>query len=167
MQKDTVFGIDQSFSSTGISVKDISTGVGRELLTIASLKSQDWVDRSRAIADEILNLTQAYENPILVVEGLPFGNLPGNSGKNLAGLQFVILAKWREVYGDGRDHVVAPTALKKLATGSGKAAKDEMVLALPDDVADVVRARPKSKGRYDLADAWWLSEFYLKVIVNE
>jgi Holliday junction resolvasome RuvABC endonuclease subunit len=164
MQKDIVFGVDQSFSSTGISIKEIGSGEGLELFTISTLKTQDWVNRSTAIASELIELSKGYSDVVLVVEGLPFGNLPGNSGKNLAGLQFVILSNWRHHYGMGSDYTVAPTAIKKFATGSGRASKDEMVLALPEGVADFVRARPKSKGRYDLADAWWLSEYYLREI---
>lgn len=167
MRKDIIFGVDQSFSSTGLSIKNRITGDSIELSIMRSGKHLDWFDRAESIAKGIVSIAEGYSEPILVLEGLPFGNLPGNSGKNLAGLQFVIITKWRAVQGEGRDFIVAPTALKKFATGSGKAAKDDMVYALPTDIQSEVRAQPKSKGRHDLADAWWLSEYYIREIYSE
>ena len=167
MQKGIVFGIDQSFSSTGLSIKEIYSGDNIELTILTTSKDMDWFDRSSALSKGILDLAEGYNDAVLTLEGLPFGNLPGNSGKNLAGLQFVIITAWRDAVGSGKDFIVTPTSLKKFATGSGKASKDEMVASLPEDVRDRVQSQPKSKGRYDLADSWWLSEYYRQVLHNE
>ena len=167
MQKDIIFGVDQSFSSTGVVIRSIEDGETLTMELLSSSKELDWIDRAGYIAESIVKVASNYKNPVLAIEGLPFGNMPGNSGKNLAGLQFVIISMWRYSFGTGRDRIIVPTSIKKLATGAGKASKDEMVENLPDGIREQVLVRPKTKGRYDLADAWWLSEFYLQEIRDE
>ena len=67
------------------------------------------------------------------------------------------------VGGTGRRErlIVPPTTLKKFATGSGKADKNEMIAALPVDVREHFNAQgyKKTTGLTDVADAYWLSTY--------
>ena len=53
--------------------------------------------------------------------------------------------------------VIAPTALKKAATRSGRADKQQMLEAVPEDDREQLSKYGKTKGRYDLADAYHLA----------
>ncbi|MGY2463238.1 hypothetical protein [Vreelandella sulfidaeris] len=53
--------------------------------------------------------------------------------------------------------VIAPTALKKAATTSGRADKQMMLDAVPADDREQLSKIGKTKGRYDLADAYHLA----------
>jgi crossover junction endodeoxyribonuclease RuvC len=154
-----VLGIDQSLSSTGWCLVE-----GEEVLEyglITSDKNKNKFHRMVDVAIELILLVDKYQPDVISVEGLPFGNMPGNVGKDLAGLQAAIVIEMQRsgYLLDTNIYLPPPTAVKKLATGSGKAKKDDMVTALPDMVRVKFEKVPKSRGRYDLADAYWLAIF--------
>ena len=57
---------------------------------------------------------------------------------------------------------LAPTSLKKFATGNGRAQKDEMQQATPDEVLQMFS--DKYKKHDDLIDAYWLARYGLTQI---
>jgi len=62
-------------------------------------------------------------------------------------------------FGD-RISIVPPTTLKKFATGNGNAKKEAMFDALPSETKQVFEEKTlKSKGRFDVTDAYWLSKY--------
>ncbi len=130
------------------------------------------IEAQRYCADKSTNrFAQAYEialhiavmvddhNPdIIAIEGLAFG-MRGNVTRDLGGLQFVIIAHLQEVKGKSIE-ILAPTTVKKFATGSGRAKKEEMIDSLPNDVHErfVGLGVKKTTGLGDLADAYWIAK---------
>lgn len=155
-----VLGIDQSFKNTGwcVTVDGKLTAHGM----IHSPKELDKFTRMHWVGQRIEDLIIDHLPDIVSLEGLPFGTLPGNSSKDLAGLQAVvgvyIIVNEGYPLGDTL-FLPPPTSVKLFATGSGKASKEDMVEALPDDVKELFNKVPISKGRHDLADAYWLALF--------
>lgn len=112
-------------------------------------------------------LTMSENAPLHVcMEGLGFGST-GDAARSLAGLQFLLIDGFKTAindeftvkFVDSFVDIATPTTVKKFATGSGKATKDEMFDALPKTVKDKFLKIPKTKGRYDLTDAYWLSQY--------
>ena len=105
------------------------------------------IQRVRTIRGKLHLLAERADEVWL--ESLSFSST-GNATRDLAMLFFAIAdkhnAKW-----------VAPTTLKKLATGKGNTkGKQAMFDALPPAAQRVFGTFPKTKGRYDLADAFWV-----------
>lgn len=152
-------GIDQSYTSTGlVGIDDNETIITQEV--ISSLKCDgDYFTRSKivseSIAAKINTIDQYTDHQIkIAMEGLAFG-MRGTTLQTLAGLQYMIVNAIRE---EGFDPVVfTPSTVKKLATGSGKASKQDMFDNLPDKVKKMFEQIPKSQGRGDLTDAYWIA----------
>lgn len=114
------------------------------------------------------NCTRLSENHVMHVclEGLGFGST-GDAARSLAGLQFMLIDGFYDAFADDYMikfadptlRVATPTTVKKFATGKGNASKEEIFDALPDRIKEEFSKIPKSKGRYDLADAYWLSRY--------
>lgn len=159
-------GIDQSFASTGYVVLEDDDIIKYGIIT--SNKNDNMYDRAFAVATELAKLCEKYKVDKVVIEGIPFMS-KSNVTRDLAGLQYVIVTSlWRYELGDTL-HIIPPTALKKFATGTGKHPKvkgknqkEPMFDALPDEAKAVVGRVPKSKGRYDVCDAYWLAKFDTK-----
>jgi Holliday junction resolvasome RuvABC endonuclease subunit len=153
-------GIDQSFTSTGVMILDETY----TRLHHACVKTKkdiggkvETINRATFICTEICKLVDEYNVTHVVIEELAFA-ATGDATRNLAGLQFMI---GRALLDKGiTPTFVVPSQLKKFATDNGRASKDEMVESLPevpDNIRELVAKIPKSKGRYDLADAYWLA----------
>lgn len=159
-------GIDQSFASTGYVV--LEDDVLMKYGIITSNKNDNMYDRAFAVATELAKLCEKYKVDKVVIEGIPFMS-KSNVTRDLAGLQYVIVTSlWRYELDDTL-HIIPPTALKKFATGTGKHPKvkgknpkEPMFDALPDEAKAVIGKVPKSKGRYDVCDAYWLAKFNKK-----
>lgn len=91
------------------------------------------------------------------MEGLSFGSMT-NATRDLAKLQGIIEKEVFDRVGLVCE-IVAPTSLKKFATGSGRAKKEEMFEALPEEISILFSEVPKTKGRFDLTDAYFLARF--------
>ena len=156
-------GVDQSFTSSGFVVMD-ETGAVIEHGLVKTKKSDtlDIFDRALIIADAIVALVQKYNPKFFAIEGLAFG-MTGSATRDLAGLQFVVNTNLRRVakYAKEQMIIVTPRSLKTFATQSGKADKEAMYNALPEDFKKALIAGnyKKSTGLYDLADAYWLANF--------
>lgn len=155
----TTLGIDQSFTSTGIWISDEDgKRVHHEIIATKKDKEDSLTNfkRARVIADTISDIIDRFPDiDTVVIEGLGFG-ASGNATRNLAGLQFMIIDDLIE-RGNINIEIIAPTSLKKVATGRGNAKKEEMYECCPQHVKDIVDQIPKTKGKYDLVDAYFLS----------
>ena len=152
-------GIDQSYTSTGYVVTDEnSTVIDSEI--IRTTKEIDEFERVWFVSQKLINVIHQYKPDIVVIEGLAFGSR-GDATRKLAGLQFVIITQLR--YNCEHKcpiHIVPPTTLKKFATTSGKAKKEQMLQSVPIDVKEQFQKMyKKSKGLYDIVDAYFLSQY--------
>ncbi len=87
----------------------------------------------------------------------------GNATRDLAGLQFSIINKIKFIL-EKDITIVAPPTLKKSATGSGKASKEEMIEALPKEVLELFtkdKNWKKSRGLTDVTDAYFLARYLI------
>lgn len=147
-------GIDQSLTNTAVWLdlenhRLISTKPNKE-------DPLDSFKRAIYIAQEIHSFCSEHSVKIdkIQIEGLSYGAF-GDATRTLAGLQFIIVEHLMKL---GKDiEIITPTSLKKLATDDGRADKQKMFDCMPDDVKDVIGEVGKTKGRFDLCDAYWLS----------
>lgn len=148
-------GIDQSYTSSGLVLVD-SRGSIINYNVVSTLKVDgDYFSRAKQASEDIASYVESLGVDLEVgIEGLAF-SLRGHTLQNLAGLQFMIINAIRE---SGKNVTVfTPSTVKKFATGSGKAKKDDMWDCLPDKVKKMFEGIPKSHGREDLCDAYWIS----------
>lgn len=167
-----VMGIDQSLSSTGIyCLKNFKPYKCEVIRTSAEPKktpkqayvSENVYKRIAYIATHIRVSILDFEVDHVAIEGLGFA-AKGNQTRTLAGLQHVII---NELVSLNMTHgltweIVPPNTLKKFATGHGKASKDDMLSFMMDyDPTEwaYLKDIPKSHGREDLVDAFWLAHY--------
>ena len=154
-------GIDQSFTSTGVVVVGPDNKV-RNFQIISTTK--DDLDplaifkRAMHISDKISTICTNFPISEIRIEGLGMSSI-GNATRNLAMLQYAIISNILKHHPHIDIKIIAPTALKKKSTGNGKAQKTDMYQALPDDVKEVFKDVKKTKGLYDLTDAYFLAVF--------
>lgn len=171
----TVLGIDQSLSCTGAIVLEhiphhgegagITTVEGLSAIRTSKTEAEDFVtdtyERSRIIGAKLVQLAElhkpdyvVFETPSLASKGNATRTLPLLLGSLLAQLEGTLSREGVKLL------TVAPSSLKKFATGKGTASKDEMVLAIEDsnkELFDLLMNTTKAGGRYDVADAYWLA----------
>lgn len=148
-----VGGIDPSFTGTGIARPDGITHSIRFPNKPDKFEAQQWKRyRAKVITAEIHS--RLWSCDLAVVEGFSYGSRQGR--EDLGYLGHLIRAELDEMRVPWLE--IAPTALKKFATGSGAAKKDAMKaaavehLALDSDASD------------DEADALWLRELGLQLL---
>jgi len=151
-----IIGIDQSYTCTGLTFFEDGEMLRAEVFKTS--KEFDTHERAHSIALHILSQAFWFEPDVIGIEGLAFG-MRGDATRDLAGLQFVIINKLR-FKGDFKVEVVAPNAVKKFATGSGKAKKEELYEALPQKTQNefLELGVKKTTGLYDLTDAYWIAK---------
>lgn len=155
-----VLGIDQSFTNTGVTVVDDGILLHHEVISTKADSTNDMADflRAQFIKNELIRIADTYLIEKIRIEGLAMGNTRGNTARKLGGLQFAIMiALFDSGYTD--IEVIPPTTLKKSATGKGNADKEEMFDALPETIKETFGSIPKTRGRYDLTDAYFLSTY--------
>lgn len=155
-----IMGLDQSFTSTGVVILDTSHKVIQaKIITTVKDKEDPLTNFKRAddISNKISELCVSEGVHHVNIEGLGFGAV-GDATRNLAGLQYLIVTKLISI-GVTID-IIPPTALKKFATGSGKAKKEDMYESIQEKDSkffEELSLVKKTKGRYDVADAYWLA----------
>lgn len=156
-----VIAVDQSFSSSGIVVLD-EEGDVEFAERYVSDNNDDIFSRAWEISTSIAETRREHKCSVCVVEGLAFGAF-GDATRNLAGLQFVIYSVMKFIEGCDVE-IVVPGTVKKFATGSGKATKQEMIENLPEHVLDYFKSLgvKKTTGLSDLADAYWIGKYFQK-----
>jgi len=154
-----ILGIDQSYTRLGFCVLDGEQEVV-EFGTFTTDTKQDIYDRAATAAQFVVDKMLEHNITELHIEGLAFG-MVGNATRDLAGLLFIIVSTVRRLTKSPTICIIAPTAAKKTATGSGKAHKKEMIESLPLNVA--VRFKEsykKTTGLPDIADAYWIARTF-------
>ncbi len=147
----TSIGIDLALVNSGIVVLENSS-----IAKKVSIKSKpsgdrptDELKRIRKIVQEIEDIVSDYNPSIAVIENLAFAIRSTTSLTQLAGLSFLT----RAMLSDYRIPfiLVAPTTLKRFATGKGNSEKDHIVLAAYKEygIDDI---------NNDIADALFLSK---------
>lgn len=154
-----IMGVDQSLRQTGVVVAE-----GKKVVYYGIINSEPkyatilgTARRCIHIANSLAEIRAEYRVSTLNLEALSFGSR-GNATRDLAILLGSIVTKLDKFVWQ----VVPPTTLKKFATGKGNASKEEMLDAIreynPEFYLQLLEI-PKTKGRYDLADAYWLSQY--------
>ena len=151
-----IFGIDQSYTSSGLIVLDDDEVVHAE--KFVSDATKDKPARAWDIAQHIGQLVDKHKPDVVALEGLAFG-MRGDATRDLAGLQFVIVCILRETH-EKECIVVSPRTVKKVATGNGKADKMEMYDLLPQKIKNLFEEMgvKKSTGMLDLTDAYYIAK---------
>ena len=152
-----VLGIDQSLTSSGICI--IENDTIKHFTCIKTKKDDgDIFDRSLIIINELEQLVIEHNVSKITIEGLPF-NMRSNVTRDLAGLQAVIICHCKLKF-NITPQIIPPKQLKKFATESGNAKKEDMVEALPEEYRNSIfdAGYKKSTGLYDLADAYFLAK---------
>ncbi|QKS24623.1 crossover junction endodeoxyribonuclease RuvC [Vreelandella titanicae] len=155
-------GIDQSLTKTGIVIYDVNSAVmiHHEIIE-TKLNKADALDsykRVAEIASRIEFLCDLYSVERVNIEGLSYASV-GQATRTLAGLHYVIVDRLMRASIDVA--VIAPTALKKAATSSGRADKQMMLDAVRENDRIEFEKIGKTKGRFDLADAYHLASLHL------
>lgn len=156
-----VLGIDQSIRATGAFVSHFNK---HSVIETEKNQKDDHLDvffRSQWISKEILSLIIEYEVTHVSIEALPMKMASGASFKDLAALQGIIICDiLRSGYIEPEKiFLINPATLKKYASGKGNANKQDMFDSLPEEYKTAFGSVPKSRGRYDLTDAYFLSRF--------
>lgn len=129
---------------------------------IKTVKSDDALavfDRSRFITAGIVAIIKKHNITKVHLEGLAFG-ATGNVGRDLGILQGILVSGILDAGVSPENiQIIAPTALKKFATGNGRSDKNEMFEKLPDWIKPDIETYKKTKGRSDVTDAFYLSMF--------
>lgn len=151
-----ILGIDQSYTSSGVVLLEDGELVKGHKFT--ANKESNRFAQAYEIAIHLAEVVDEHEPDIIAIEGLAFG-MRGNVTRDLGGLQFVIISHLQEVK-NREVEIVAPTSVKKHATGSGRAKKNEMIDNLPESVYNYFTelGLKKSTGLADLADAYWIAK---------
>lgn len=159
-------GIDQSYTSTGFVVLDDNNTLLYSNV-FSSPKENDAFTRSWNLSELIITEIAKYKDCAIAIEGLAF-SMTGNATRDLAGLQFTIVNKIKFILNKSV-LIVAPPSLKKHATGNGKASKELMINALPQEVLYVFTKEKnwkKSRGLTDVTDAYFLADYLIKNKIN-
>ena len=155
-----IMGLDQSFTSTGVCINSENGFDFRVIPTVPDKEDPlEKFKRAMFISDAICDMIKEQNVDKVNIEGLALGRAIGNSNRDLAILQGVIVCDILKKFSGLNINIVVPTTLKKFATGKGNAPKDMLFECLPDDIKENLSKIPKSKGRLDLCDAYWLSVY--------
>lgn len=168
----TVMGIDQSLTSTGVCIVteflDPESVWVHDILhtcTIPTSKTDepswliDTATRAEIIVTKLNELIGEYRPDVVVFEALSLGST-GSATRTLPVLMGYILA----LLDAEKIYTVPPSTLKKFATGKGNAKKEAMYGALTEEhtaMFSIANTYLKTKGRYDVVDAYWLTQYML------
>lgn len=119
-----VIGLDLSLTATGVIAADGT------LLTVSPRKNLLGADRLITMREAILSaaLGTDFDPDLAVIEGPAYSRALGVGHHEAAGLWWQVVCTLRSA--EIPVAVVAPTALKKYATGKGNATKPDMRMAL-------------------------------------
>jgi len=162
-------GIDQSLNSTGVVTFNDDDHNILHASTINPPKNLDVFDKVIYISTTLTSIINNVPHTInhIALEGLAFHSR-SSSKSTLAGVQFMIILTIRKL--NLPFIIVAPTSLKKFATGKGNASKNDMIKQLPTNIVEqfdtfgftvneTKGGVKRSKGYDDIADAYWLTQY--------
>lgn len=158
MQK--VLGIDQSLTCTGYVVSE--SYMMLEHGTIITSKDDSDLSRfyrMKHISKEIIDVVNRHQIEFVNLEGLGFA-ATGNATRDLAALQAIIVSDLLD-HGISGDNIriITPNQVKKWGAGKGNAPKEALYDALPEFIKDEFSKYKKTKGRYDVTDAYFLATY--------
>lgn len=160
----SILGIDQSIRSTGVVILRGDGSIRHHEVITTTKTSGNIVEDYQLRSGYIFNQLKFIEYSNSVTHSmceLPSLASGGNATRTLSWLFGGILNTFPLIT------TLPAASLKKFATGKGNATKDEMVAAIEavnSEMYSILMNTPKSKGRYDLADAYWLAYYTLKGI---
>lgn len=157
-------GIDQSFTCTGLYSLGLQEDNYERIFTEKTDHPLQLFQRSAEISKKVQQFIGDNGVTHVAIEEIPKGRKIGNSYLDLPVLLGIIvydLMNWD--HWDLEIHLVNPRTLKKFA-GKGNASKDEMVELLPEKVKEEIMKLPKTKGRYDVTDAYFLAKYFEKYV---
>lgn len=159
-------GIDQSILHTGVTIISASP-TGNYIMYANGVRVDEGIAaelRIYGIVNVLENLIKDYEVDAVALEGLAYNMGGTNSARVLGGLFFCILGKLIEMripY-----EILPPKTVKKFATNSGNAKKDEMIEHIPSDdlniLAKLTGLKIESKKFTDIADSYWICRRLIK-----
>lgn len=129
-------GLDLSLTSTGLAIIHNGTATVRRIKSKAKkdATTEDQSERLDALIGDIIGAIPASDRTLIAVEGPSFGS-SGSAAHILGGLWWLVRHALRI---EGFDVVVAsPSTVKKYATGSGNASKDQVLAAVVRRYLDV------------------------------
>lgn len=161
-----VIGIDFSLTNTGIVC--IEDGKVTKYLAISTSKSvgsnitltTDCYFRVTKIVDRLLHEFTLPPN-VLVIESPSFHSV-GNASVTIPMANGMLVSRLLNYWKNSEFISVTPSQLKKYATGKGNANKEGMLNAMKNrntSLHEAVSKIPKTKGRYDICDAYFLADF--------
>jgi Holliday junction resolvasome RuvABC endonuclease subunit len=160
-----IAGIDPSLTSTGVVILEDDNPMPVYAACIKSDKETSKIFRATWIGQKCVEMLTDNAVEIAYVESPALGYAARNSNirADLAGLFYRVMGDVSIINGIPARNV-PPKALKFFATKNGKASKDQMVEAVPDDVIDYFLSLgyKKSTGIVDLCDAYHLARFHFK-----
>lgn len=144
-------GIDLSLTSTGVAAYDMNSGTlhaHRVKSSSNGMTLDAKLERYTSVVSGITNAVYAANPCVVAIEGAQFSTSKDRSAHRRAGVWWAVV---RELTAHGIPVVeVAPSVLKKWATGKGNADKDSVLAAAARKWAGVTGN--------DEADAAWLAE---------
>ena len=151
-----LMSIDQSLSCSGIVIWSKPV----VFATIKTTNNISQIDRIRNIKASIAELVSEHGVTDIVIESLPYG-LNSTSVRPLAGLYYCINDLCLDLGITFSEANI--TAVKKYATGSGRAKKKDMLLAF-SKTAVYERAKElghkQTTGLADIADAFYIGAYH-------
>jgi len=156
-----IIGIDLSITCSGI----VILNKNGDMVSFHTIKTQpkDFANiykRGTHIMKELDKILSMYPSATVAIEAPAFG-ARGNGAYSLHGIHF--LATMLSYKHNKEPLQVAPTAVKKFATGKGNAPKDKVFEELPKEIANrfISNNYKKSTGLYDLTDAYFIAKLGL------
>ena len=149
-----MIGIDQSLNSCAVVYTKDKKVV--DCILIKSNKNDSVESRIKFVVQEVMKFIYKHKCLDIRIENLPY-SAHSRSVRPLAGLYYHLLIILNDYFFKVKS--IEPTSLKKFASGSGKASKQDMIDALPNDVLNKFNVYNNNKkgGLDDLADAYFLS----------
>lgn len=129
-------GLDLSLTSTGVAIIHNDVATVRRITSKPKPKATtaDQAERLDALVSEIVSAIPSSDDTKVAVEGPSFAS-SGSAAHILGGLWWLVRHALRV---EGLDvTVVAPSSVKKYATGSGNAPKDQVLAAVVRRYPDV------------------------------
>lgn len=160
MITETILALDQSISCSGVVIMRDGEVIYFECIKTSKDDGTN-TRRISYITARIMKLYDQYDCDYMTCEALSLGSI-GSATRDLASLLGALEVKMFEKYGFDEIPKVAPTSLKKFATGSGRAKKPEMLEVVPDGIVEDFFSAGylKSKGGYDLVDAYHIGKWW-------
>ena len=150
--------LDISIRCTGYCILDDTT---QELVAFGTIKTDNTKGnintRLNHLVTRIKSVVAEYKITRCVLEAPAFG-ARGAMSYSLFGVHFFVVWLLDSLRLSVTQY--APTSLKKFATGNGRASKEAMVGALPEDIKKLFVGSnlKKTTGLYDVTDAYFLGK---------